>query len=287
MSDPARLELLVSSVRGPELPLPPRLRKFAGRFRWPPGNRGRPRVVANFASTLDGVVSIDPRDPAGGGEITGHDRGDRAMMGILRAVADAVVVGAGTLRAVPKHRWTAAQIFPEWRAEYRDLRARVGRREPNPLNVIVTARGDLDVRAPVFHTEGLEALVVTTRRGAARIAKASPPPALRVAVDGPSRSVSAAGVLRAIREARPSRAILIEGGPHLFGTFLEERCLDELYLTVAPQISGRNGGPGRLGLVMGRTFAPARPLWARLAEAKRGGDLLFLRYDLRAPRRSR
>ena len=102
---PAPLENLYDHTAGPDLPLPRALARPYGPFRLPRGVHG-PYVVGNFASTLDGVVSLQSPGASSGGEITGFDPRDRLLMGILRAAADAVVVGAGTLRAVPRHVWT-------------------------------------------------------------------------------------------------------------------------------------------------------------------------------------
>ena len=50
-------------------------------------------------------------------------------------------------------------------------------------------------------------------------------------------------------------------------------------MTLAPQIAGRDADDGRLSLVMGNTFAPHAPLWGGLADVRRGGSHLFLRYS--------
>lgn len=73
----------------------------------------------------------------------------------------------------------------------------------------------------------------------------------------------------------------MEGGPYLLADFLAEGLLDELFLTLAPQVAGRDDASARLGLVSGRVFAPACPLWATLVGVKRGGSHLFLRYAFR------
>jgi len=75
-----------------------------------------------------------------------------------------------------------------------------------------------------------------------------------------------------------SDVILVEGGPQLIGDFLADQRLDELFLTLAPQIAGRDGSVERPGLVAGKIFAPEKPLWCRLLGIKRGGSHLFLRY---------
>ena len=63
------------------------------------------------------------------------------------------------------------------------------------------------------------------------------------------------------------------------GEFYKERLIDEQFLSLAPQISGRILGDARLSLVMGKTFAPRDPLWGTLVDARRGDQLLFLRYS--------
>ena len=72
--------------------------------------------------------------------------------------------------------------------------------------------------------------------------------------------------------------LLVEGGPQLLGDFLAEGLLDELFLTLAPQIAGRDTSSGRPGLVTGQRFAPEHPLWGTLVSVKRAASHLFLRY---------
>lgn len=70
----------------------------------------RPTVIANFVSTVDGVVAFDVIGSSGGGEISGFFAADRFVMGLLRAMADVVLVGAGTVRAAPTHEWTPRHV---------------------------------------------------------------------------------------------------------------------------------------------------------------------------------
>src|SRR3712207_5089584 len=146
----APLETLYDAVQGDDLPLPGELAALYGRLAIPP-HPERPYVVGNFVTTLDGVVSLNEPGQSGGGEISGFNQHDRMVMGLLRATAGAVVVGAGTLRAVPRHLWTAEYVYPGLADAYRQLRTTLGYTEP-PLNVIVTARGALDLNLRVFQS---------------------------------------------------------------------------------------------------------------------------------------
>jgi riboflavin biosynthesis pyrimidine reductase len=94
-----------------------------------------------------------------------------------------------------------------------------------------------------------------------------------------SGEIPAADILRAVRRAITGKRILVEGGPRLLATFYKERLIDEQFLSLAPQLSGRQIGDARMGLVMGKTFAPRDPLWGRLTDVRQGSRLLFLRYS--------
>jgi riboflavin biosynthesis pyrimidine reductase len=270
------LETLFDRSRGGPLPLPGALSRVYGSLRIP-RRTGRPHVIGNFATTLDGVVSLQVPGRSGGGEISGNDRHDRLLMGILRAVADAVIVGAGTLRAVPHHLWTAQHVYPSMSSEFAHLRERL-RKPRAPLNVVVTAGGRLDLRLPVFSSGEVQVLIVTTAAGARRLSRARALPSVQVVAAQPTGPLTAGSVLRAIRPTGRHNLLLVEGGPHLIGDFFAEKYLDELFLTLAPQIAGRKGPVVRPGLVEGRTFAPDHPLWGSLVGVRRGGSHLFLRF---------
>jgi riboflavin biosynthesis pyrimidine reductase len=198
-------------------------------------------------------------------------------MGLLRAAVDAVVVGAGTLRAVPHHVWTPAYVCPALADAYQRLRANLSK-PGQPLNVIVTARGDIDPALRVFQSGEVPVLLVTTPSGARHLRELELPSSVQVVEAENSDSLSARSILGAVARVRPSDLILVEGGPHLLGDFFAEQCLDEQFLTLAPQIAGRDGSPARPGLVAGKRFAPEHPLWGTLVGVKRGGSHLFLRY---------
>jgi riboflavin biosynthesis pyrimidine reductase len=96
---------------------------------------------------------------------------------------------------------------------------------------------------------------------------------------GAARAIPARAILDEVCRMTPAKRILVEGGPRLLGDFYAERLVDEQFLTLAPQIAGRDPGDRRLSLVMGKAFAPSNPKWGTLTDVRRGGRHLFLRYS--------
>jgi riboflavin biosynthesis pyrimidine reductase len=270
----------VLEQRGTRQPLPPRLERLYGDLSLPAA-RSRPYVFSNFVSTLDGVVSLNARGHATGADISGFSARDRMVMGLLRAVADVVIVGSGTLAADPRHVWTPEAICPELGTDYGRLRAALGK-PAAPLNVIVSGSGALDLRLPVFAGGQVQVLILTSTDGARRLARQSLPATVRIhAIHRGAGAIRARTILRGVYLARHGRRILVEGGPRLLADFYRRRLIDELFLTLSAQIAGREQDDGRPSMVMGAHFAPHKPLWGRLCDARRGGDQLFLRYALK------
>lgn len=281
-SDPAALASLTTlfeTKRGKVLPLPPKLARLYGCLRMPLP-RSRPHVFSNFVSTLDGVVSLGVQGHASGGDISGFSAQDRMVMGLLRAIADVVIIGSGTLGVDRRHVWTAEAIYPKLSGDYRRLRKALGRSSA-PLNVIVSGSGDIDLGLPVFASGKVQALIVTTTAGAKRLLKQRTSDSIEIrAVPGVhAGAISAGAVLDEVCRVNSGKRILVEGGPRLLGDFYAEGLLDEQFLTLAPQIAGRDASDGRLSLVMGKAFAPRDALWGTLIDLRRGSSHLFLRYS--------
>jgi riboflavin biosynthesis pyrimidine reductase len=271
------LEKLYDSEPMTSLPLPSELTRFYGGLSFP-SHSGHPYVISNFVSTLDGVVTLDAPGKTVGDVISGSNEHDSIVMGLLRAAADVVIVGAGTLRASPQHIWSPAYVYPPYADAYKDLRDRMGK-QSNPLNVIVTAHGNVDLSLPLFQSGKVKVLILTTADGERQIRKMEIPKSVQIVAGTNADSLAAREILSAIVSINPScKIILIEGGPHLIGDFFAERCLDELFLTFSPQVAGRESSIERLGIVAEKIFGPEHPLWGRLVSVKRGGSHLFLRY---------
>jgi riboflavin biosynthesis pyrimidine reductase len=273
----APLHTWVRSRHGHKVPLPRKLADLYGTLHIPAARSAF--VFSNFVSTLDGVVSLQKKGHDGGGDISGFNAQDRMVMGLLRAIADIIIVGSGTLAADPNHVWTPDAICPELAADYRQLRSAMGS-APTPLNVVVSASGRLNLRRPVFASGLVPALIITTRAGAKSLMKQRTPSTLEIRTVRSARGeIRAATLLDAVKRVNSGTRILVEGGPRLLASFYDERLMNEQFLSLAPQISGRDLSEPRLSLVMGKTFAPRNPLWGTLNDVRRGDRLLFLRYS--------
>ncbi len=251
---------------GISLPSPELARLYGGDLT--PPDEG---VYANFVSSLDGVVSLEGTSGGGPAAISLHSEPDRFVMGLLRVVADAVLVGAGTVRDAWNHHWTPAHVYPDAAPLFAALE------RPDPELVIVTLRGDLDPVQPALQDR---VLVLTTDAGRARLGTRLPSTA-RVRSLGPDAPSG-----RRLRDAvrlEGHRRILTEGGPTLIGVLLRDHVLDELFLTLSPVLAGREWGEvARLALVEGLALPPQEFATGGLRSVRRHGRHLFLRYTFGA-----
>jgi riboflavin biosynthesis pyrimidine reductase len=213
----------------------------------------------------------------GGGDISGSNPYDQAMMGLLRAVADVVVIGAETFRIEDPHFLTPGGIAPAFAQEYQTLRKLLGKVGELP-NVIVSASGNVNLESPRFQQNKQSVLIITTPQGFSTLSQQTRPPFVHIVAAQEESSISAASILAIVTEVYQASFVLVEGGPRLMNTFIAERLLHELFLTLSPQIAGRDQTIERPGLVKGQLFAPDQPRWGKLLSLKRGGSHLFLRY---------
>jgi riboflavin biosynthesis pyrimidine reductase len=267
---------LFSETYSYKLPLPQVLTNLYGHLSFPLPSI-KPYIIGNFVSSLDGVVTLNVPGHNDSGEISGFNQQDRLLMGLLRAISDAIIVGAGTLRVASNHQWTPSHIYPPLSDAYSQLRSNLGKPEL-PLNVFVTEIGNINLHLPVFHSAEIPVLVVTTKHGYERLSSQNIPTSVQIATIAKNTRLSAQDILNEVTRIRSCNIILTEGGPKLFGDFLSEKSIDELFLTLAPQIAGRDEHIERGGIVSGKIFAPDHPLWGKLISIKRGGSHLFLRY---------
>ncbi|WP_344530592.1 pyrimidine reductase family protein [Streptomyces albiaxialis] len=187
-----------------------------------PGGRDGAWLRGNMVASLDGATHH------GGRSRPLSSEADMWIFGVLRGLADVVVVGAETVR---QEGYGPARV----REAFADRRAAAGQ-SPAPVIAVVTASLELDWSGPLF-TEAVVPTLVVTGEGAPaeRVAEARAAGA-EVVFAGPGAGAEAARVPGALA-ARGLRRQLTEGGPRLLGQFAAAGVLDELCLSVAPLIT--------------------------------------------------
>lgn len=224
---------------------------------------GRPYVALNMVSSTDGRASVEGRSGALG------NRADHEFFHALRGAVDAVMVGAGTVRAERYGR-----IVRDESAQRRRVEAGLS---AEPLACIVSGRLDLTPEIPLLAAAEARVVIVTSSEatvpaGAARLDY------VRARRDG---KVDLAAALGELHERFAVRTVLCEGGPHLNMSLLREGLVDELFLSLAPKlVGGESAGGGIIRIVEGPTL-PA-PCELELAAVLEYESQLLLRYGVRA-----
>jgi riboflavin biosynthesis pyrimidine reductase len=268
------LEHLYESQGLPEFDLPSELAEAYGG----PLGFSEPRLYANFVTSLDGVVAL-PGQRHSSRLISEHSTADRFVMGLLRACADAVLIGADTMRDSPGTLWTADHAYPPAAVLFDELR-HARKRPRQPAVAVLSGHGTVDPRHPAFE-EG--ALVLTSERGAARL-RGRLPHAATILTVGAEAPVDPAAVVEALRQ-QGHELILSEGGPTTFGALVAAQLVDELFLTTSPVLAGRSPGSPRLALVEHAELLPTTIVEGTLLTLRRAGSHLFARYQLPSPER--
>jgi riboflavin biosynthesis pyrimidine reductase len=216
----------------------------------------RPWVRVNFVSSVDGAVEINGLT-AGLGSPP-----DKRVFDLLRELADVVLVGAGTARVEQYggvHLSTDAQ----------NRRIRQGQ-APLPPIAVVSASANLDPAGPLFVDTVVPPLILTTsdapRDRRERLIAAG----ADVAIVG-SATAQASQILHQLENRRLLR-VLCEGGPHLLGTLVAAKAVDELCLTIAACLAG----PGAGRIIAGPSLPEPSSLKLRTMLAE--DDVLMLRY---------
>ncbi len=222
----------------------------------------RPYLILNMVSTLDGRASLGGRSgPIG-------NRADRELFHALRAGVDAVMAGAGTVRVERYGR-----IIPN--AATRERRRERGLSE-EPLACIVSARLSLPDDMPLLN-EPAARVVIVTPSAASLTGTSAQIEYVRAGSDG---RLDLRLAMRELSERFGVRTLLCEGGPHLNAELLQAGLVDELFLSLAPKLTGGEDVTGEaLRIVAGATFE--QPLELELLGALENESHLFLRYGVR------
>ncbi len=184
----------------------------------------RPHVALNMVASADGRATLRGTADIG-------SRTDRALLKHLRSLVDAVIVGAGTLRASD----FAPRVSSQESLERRDLAAR----EAQPLAIVVSRLGVVPLDRKFFALPQ-ERIIVVSEKATESARRALREAGATVVALGPGE-VDLAAFARWLRAERDVRVLLCEGGPHLSGRLLADHVLDEVFLTQSWRVTGEPG----------------------------------------------
>ena len=221
-------------------------------------DRARPHLRVNFVASLDGAVEVEGVSKA----LSTPD--DSTVFSLLRMISDAVLVGAGTVRAENYRGLRLGSARQQWRREHG--------LPDNPRLVVVSSRLALDPTMPALADAAVRPLVITHEGGPAEQRAALGEVADVVAFGATAIDLPAA-VAYLVAQGMPQ--ILSEGGPHLLGALTEADLVDELCLSVAPLLAGP--GAGRITAGVSGAASPTRSMQLRSVLQSDDGTLL-LRY---------
>ena len=185
---------------------------------WEEPREARPLVAVNFAATVDGRATI--------GGVSGPigSSTDTEMLAGLRTRFDAVMIGAGTMRAERYGRLAASP-------QAQERREQIGL-DPEPLMVIVSGRLDLPWDAPLFTAGGGRVLIFTASEAEPPVTATAPE------IIRHEKFVDIVAALGSLRADHGIRALLCEGGPGLHNQLQGAGFVDDLFLTIAPKLAG-------------------------------------------------
>ncbi|MGA2319328.1 MAG: dihydrofolate reductase family protein [Solirubrobacteraceae bacterium] len=229
------------------------------------GAAGRPHLILNMVSTADGRATLGGRS----GPIS--NRADRELFHGLRASVDAVMVGAGTVRAERYGRLI------------RERQSRRLRRERGlcgePLACIVSGSLSLPADLPLLREPEARVVIVTSSQ-ASLAGNAAKLDYVRAAREG---QLDLPAAMRELSERLRVRTLLCEGGPHLNAQLLAAGLVDELFLSLSPKLAGGDPATGEgLRILAGEELDP--PLELELVWVLEQDSHLFLRYRVKGAR---
>lgn len=232
-----------------------------------PPDAQRPWISLNMAMTLDGKIATENRRFASFGSPR-----DQARLYELRARADAVMTGAGTLRAQDVDLNSGG-------ARYQRLRRRRGL-QPENVRIVVTSSGDLPATARLFREPGGPILLLTSQRGLRKQRRIHLPSHVQAMAFGETQ-VEWRQALRWLRREAGIRRLHCEGGGDLNEGLFRAGVVDELFLTVCPLIFAGRSAPT---LAEGRGFSQlAEAPQFTVSTVEQHDNELFLRLHRSPP----
>ena len=260
-----------------------------GRLGFPAPAAERPWIYSNFVQSLDGVASFRGRH-AMGSDIS-QSAEDRWLMDLLRANADAVLLGINTLLEETALRGDRGPAYIVEEPSSKELRRKLGRRRETNIFVTGLAQLELD-RYRVFDGDLVDAVIVTTTVGAARLAQKKTHPHVKVLVAGEEKIVDLPQAIQKLRREHGIEYLLCEGGPSLYGYMSRAGLIDEKFLTISPveiglvippeqepsDIEKKNPPKERPTTFMAPGFIKENAPWWNWISCRKVGDHQFNRY---------
>lgn len=239
----------------------------------------RPFACVNFVMSHDGRVSFNLPGHLGGADVSRRDSHDRWLMGLLRARADAVLIGGSSIAAAGNHVWTPQAVAPDDAPAWAALRE-IEKRDPAPLLVVLTRSGNVPDHAPSLDNPDLPVLIATTSKGAER-SRQTLGDRQWVRYLDTGDDLDQREVMRRLRHEHGVRHLLVEGGPQIYGALLRDKLIDDAFVTLSPLMIGESDEQRRPSLLEGVAFGPDDPPALRLLSLHRNGSYLYLhsRYD--------
>lgn len=215
------------------------LRRY-GKLGFPAPPQDRPWVYANFVQSIDGITSL--LGPFGSGGHISQSEEDRWLMDLLRAHADAVIMGMNTLTFERLYMGNpGGPVFKIANPEMLALRAKLGRAKLKNIFVTNAANVQLgDFR--VFDTELVDSYIVTTDSGASRL-RSQKHPRVTIIEAGKWPRVDLPLMVKKLYQELGIHYLLCEGGPTFYGSMTKAGLIDEKFLTVAPVEVGQSAPP--------------------------------------------
>ena len=239
---------------------------------------GRPYTFSNFAQSRDGRISFAEPGIATGGDVTGFNVYDRWLMGLLRARADAILMGDVTVTMEPEFVFCAETISPNDADAFTALRRSEGRKEL-PLVVILSLEGKIDWTLPCFQDARSHILLATTTVGAANVSDCDCAATVEVLILGDD-IVDLQRLVTMLYDGFGVHTLLCEGGSRVFANMLDAGLIDEEFVTLCPTFIGRTPTRHRPSYTEGVAWTPATAPYSKPLNLRRAGDMLYMRTQV-------
>lgn len=204
-----------------------------GNFGFPSPPADRPWVYSNFVQSLDGIASL--LGEYASGQYISQSREDRWLMDLLRAYADGLLMGTGTLGDEKRLRGPQSRgiVFQVVDPAMKALRARLGKRRER--NVFVTRGRNFDLAGyKVFDGDLVDTALVTSPAGEKRLRAQADERKVAVIAAGEGETLDLQQAIRKLREELGIQYLLCEGGPTLYGSLARADLIDEKFVTISP-----------------------------------------------------